>query len=113
MKAKMVTASWRERTRREKEEAMTSCWHQNKLDGFFSLPSHPFSSSSPQTTALPLLGHMHPPFLAIMDEIRQGLSWLFQTSSKATCLVSGTGHAGELEFFLSSFFFFLFFPLFV
>jgi hypothetical protein len=58
-------------------------------------------------TALPLLGHMHPPFLAIMDEIRQGLSWLFQTRSKATCLVSGTGHAGEEEGFLFvlSFFF--------
>ena len=49
---------------------------------------------------------MHPPFLAIMDEIRQGLSWLFQTASKATCLVSGTGHAGWslfLSFFLSLF----------
>ena len=48
---------------------------------------------------------MHPPFLAIMDEIRQGLSWLFQTSSKATCLVSGTGHAGMRVFFLSYFVF--------
>jgi alanine-glyoxylate transaminase/serine-glyoxylate transaminase/serine-pyruvate transaminase len=37
---------------------------------------------------------MHPPFLAIMDEIRAGLRYLFQTSSPATCLISGTGHAG-------------------
>ncbi|EFN60011.1 hypothetical protein CHLNCDRAFT_48400 [Chlorella variabilis] len=43
---------------------------------------------------LPLLGHMHPPFLSIMDEIRQGLRYLFQTSSNYTLLASGTGHAG-------------------
>ncbi|KAL4438458.1 hypothetical protein ABPG77_000106 [Micractinium sp. CCAP 211/92] len=44
--------------------------------------------------SLPLLGHMHPPFLAIMDEIRQGLRYLFQTASNHTVLASGTGHAG-------------------
>ncbi|KAI3429493.1 hypothetical protein D9Q98_005582 [Chlorella vulgaris] len=43
---------------------------------------------------LPLLGHMHPPFLAIMDEIQAGLRYLFQTSSNYTLLASGTGHAG-------------------
>lgn len=26
--------------------------------------------------ALPLLGHMHPPFIAIMDEIKKGLQYL-------------------------------------
>jgi alanine-glyoxylate transaminase/serine-glyoxylate transaminase/serine-pyruvate transaminase len=44
--------------------------------------------------ALPLLGHLHPPFLAIMDEIQEGLRYLFQTESPYTLLVSGTGHAG-------------------
>jgi alanine-glyoxylate transaminase/serine-glyoxylate transaminase/serine-pyruvate transaminase len=44
--------------------------------------------------ALPLLGHMHPPFLKIMDEVQQGLRYLFQTSSPYTLCVSGTGHAG-------------------
>lgn len=44
--------------------------------------------------SLPLLGHMHPPFLKIMDEIQQGLRYLFQTDSKYTLCVSGTGHAG-------------------
>ncbi|KAL3150996.1 hypothetical protein ABBQ38_012869 [Trebouxia sp. C0009 RCD-2024] len=44
--------------------------------------------------ALPLLGHLHPPFLAIMDEIQQGLRYLFQTTSPYVLLVSGTGHAG-------------------
>eukprot|EP00887_Chlorella_sp_A99_P000709 scaffold5.g709.t1 len=54
---------------------------------------------------MPLLGHMHPPFLAIMDEIQQGLRYLFQTTSNYTLaslqlpytlniLASGTGHAG-------------------
>ncbi|KAF6263065.1 pyridoxal phosphate-dependent transferase [Scenedesmus sp. NREL 46B-D3] len=44
--------------------------------------------------SLPLLGHMHPPFLKIMDEISDGLRYLFQTDSKYTLMVSGTGHAG-------------------
>jgi alanine-glyoxylate transaminase / serine-glyoxylate transaminase / serine-pyruvate transaminase len=40
---------------------------------------------------LPLLGHMHPPFLKIMDEIQEGLRYVFQTDSKYTLMVSGTG----------------------
>lgn len=44
--------------------------------------------------ALPLLGHMHPPFFKIMDEVQQGLRYAFQTSSRYTLCVSGTGHAG-------------------
>lgn len=43
---------------------------------------------------LPLLGHMHPPFLKIMDEVQQGLRYVFQTDSQYTLCVSGTGHAG-------------------
>ena len=38
---------------------------------------------------------MHPPFFAIMDEIQEGLRYLFQTKSKYGRLVSGTGHAGS------------------
>jgi alanine-glyoxylate transaminase/serine-glyoxylate transaminase/serine-pyruvate transaminase len=37
--------------------------------------------------SLPLLGHLHPPFLAIMDEIQQGLRYLFQTTSPYVLLV--------------------------
>ncbi|GFR47564.1 hypothetical protein Agub_g9289 [Astrephomene gubernaculifera] len=44
--------------------------------------------------ALPLLGHMHPPFFKIMDDISEGLRYAFQTNSKYTCMISGTGHAG-------------------
>lgn len=41
--------------------------------------------------SLPLLGHLHPPFLKIMDEIQAGLRYIFQTESKYTCLVTGSG----------------------
>lgn len=41
-------------------------------------------------------GHMHPPFFKIMNEIQEGLQYVFQTSSKYTLLISGTGHAGTL-----------------
>eukprot|EP00884_Botryococcus_braunii_P004442 jgi/Botrbrau1/1399/Bobra.0063s0099.2 len=44
--------------------------------------------------SLPLLGHMHPPFFQLMDEIQEGLRYLFQTQSPYTLLISGTGHAG-------------------
>ncbi|KAJ9506335.1 pyridoxal phosphate-dependent transferase [Haematococcus lacustris] len=43
---------------------------------------------------LPLLGHMHPPFIKIMDEIQEGLRYIFQTNSKYVLMTSGTGHAG-------------------
>ena len=44
--------------------------------------------------SLPMLGHMHPPFFKIMDEIQEGLKYLFQTDLGNTLLISGTGHAG-------------------
>ena len=40
--------------------------------------------------ALPVLGHLHPPFLAIMDEIQQGLRYLMQTTSPYVLLVRGS-----------------------
>ncbi|BDA46134.1 Serine-pyruvate aminotransferase, mitochondrial [Coccomyxa sp. Obi] len=55
------------------------------------------ANSHPRVLAaqtLPLLGHMHPPFFKIMNEIQEGLQYVFQTSSKYTLLISGTGHAG-------------------
>ncbi|KAK3878111.1 hypothetical protein Pcinc_017223 [Petrolisthes cinctipes] len=42
----------------------------------------------------PLLGHLHPEFTKIMDEIKEGLRYMFQTQSTVVCCVSGTGHAG-------------------
>jgi alanine-glyoxylate transaminase / serine-glyoxylate transaminase / serine-pyruvate transaminase len=41
-----------------------------------------------------LVGHMSPAFFEIMDEIKIGLRYVFQTQSPYTCLLSGTGHAG-------------------
>lgn len=41
-------------------------------------------------------GHMHPAFFAIMDEIQDGLRYMFQTKSKYVCLISGTGHSGGI-----------------
>lgn len=51
--------------------------------------SHPRALAA---MAMPMLGHMHPPFLKIMDEISDYLRYLFQTDSKYTCAISGSGH---------------------
>jgi alanine-glyoxylate transaminase / serine-glyoxylate transaminase / serine-pyruvate transaminase len=42
----------------------------------------------------PLLGHMDPAFLAIMDEIQALLRVVFQTENRFTVAISGTGSAG-------------------
>ncbi len=42
----------------------------------------------------PLLGHLDPAFLAIMDEIQTLLRFVFQTKNRFTIAVSGTGSAG-------------------
>jgi len=54
------------------------------------------SNAHPRAMAamtLPLLGHMHPPFLAIMDDIQSHLRYLFQTDSKYVLATSGSGHS--------------------
>mmetsp|Transcript_31341 Transcript_31341/g.43476 ORF Transcript_31341/g.43476 Transcript_31341/m.43476 type:complete len:409 (+) Transcript_31341:205-1431(+) len=51
--------------------------------------SHPRALAA---MALPQLGHMHPPFLKIMDEISEYTRYLMQTDSKYTCAISGSGH---------------------
>ncbi|KAG7172700.1 alanine--glyoxylate aminotransferase-like isoform X2 [Homarus americanus] len=42
----------------------------------------------------PMLGHLHPEFTEIMDEVKEGLRYIFQTKANVVCCVSGTGHAG-------------------
>src|SRR6185503_15566411 len=42
----------------------------------------------------PLLGHLDPAFLALMDEIQTMLRAVFQTKNRFTIAVSGTGSAG-------------------
>jgi alanine-glyoxylate transaminase/serine-glyoxylate transaminase/serine-pyruvate transaminase len=44
--------------------------------------------------ATPLLGHLDPAFLGIMDEIMEGLRSLFGTRNRMTLPISGTGSAG-------------------
>lgn len=44
--------------------------------------------------AQPLLGHLDPLFLALMDEVQQLLHYVFQTQNELTIPVSGTGSAG-------------------
>jgi alanine-glyoxylate transaminase / serine-glyoxylate transaminase / serine-pyruvate transaminase len=43
---------------------------------------------------LPLVGHLDPEFLAIMDEIQSLLRHVFRTENRLTLPVSGTGSAG-------------------
>src|SRR6185437_8706259 len=43
---------------------------------------------------MPLLGHLDPEFVALMDETQHLLRYVFQTDNKLTLAVSGTGSAG-------------------
>ncbi|XP_036344629.1 serine--pyruvate aminotransferase, mitochondrial-like [Rhagoletis pomonella] len=49
----------------------------------------------------PILGHMHPECFEIMDEIKQGIKYLFQTKNTATMCISGSGHAGMETAFMN------------
>lgn len=54
------------------------------------------SNVSPRVAAacaLPLLGHLHPEFVQIMDEVKEGIQYIFQTNNSLTLAISGTGHA--------------------
>ncbi|XP_046650671.1 alanine--glyoxylate aminotransferase-like [Daphnia pulicaria] len=44
--------------------------------------------------SLPLLGHLHTEFTQIMDDVKQGIQYAFQTTNTLTLAISGTGHAG-------------------
>src|SRR3954469_183003 len=44
--------------------------------------------------AMPLVGHLDPEFIRIMNETQQMLRYVFQTQNKLTLPVSGTGSAG-------------------
>ncbi|NXQ31504.1 SPYA protein, partial [Alaudala cheleensis] len=40
-----------------------------------------------------LLGHMHPEMLQVMDEIKAGIQYAFQTRNRLTLAISGSGHS--------------------
>ncbi|MCI0477029.1 MAG: alanine--glyoxylate aminotransferase family protein [Anaerolineales bacterium] len=47
-----------------------------------------------RTMATPLVGHLDPEFLVIMNETQQLLRYVFQTTNELTIPISGTGSAG-------------------
>jgi len=47
-----------------------------------------------QACGLPVMGHMHKEFFQIMDDIKAGLQYTFQTRNKWTIAISGPGHLG-------------------
>lgn len=50
----------------------------------------------------PLIGHMHPEIFQIMDDIKFGIQYAFQTRNSLTLAISGSGHcAMEAAFFNS------------
>jgi len=44
--------------------------------------------------ALPTIGHLHPEFCHIMDEVKAGCQYVFQTKNPMTLALSATGHGG-------------------
>merc|ERR1719336_3378347 len=46
-----------------------------------------------QAQALPTLGHLHPEFTKIMDDVKAGVQYIFQTRNTMTFALSATGHA--------------------
>jgi len=56
-------------------------------------PSNPHPAIIEAMTQ-PILGYLHPEFLEIMDQVRVGLQYVFQTNNTMTLAVSGTGHSG-------------------
>jgi alanine-glyoxylate transaminase/serine-glyoxylate transaminase/serine-pyruvate transaminase len=47
-----------------------------------------------QAMARPMIGHLDPIFLEIMEEVQEHLRYVFQTENKFTIAISGTGSAG-------------------
>lgn len=42
----------------------------------------------------PTIGHLHPEFCKVMDDIKAGTQYIFQTKNAMTFALSATGHAG-------------------
>ena len=54
-----------------------------------------------QSMATPLLGHLDPAFLEIMNETMDLLKQVYQTENKVTLAMSGTGSAGMETVFVN------------
>ncbi|XP_037706338.1 serine--pyruvate aminotransferase [Choloepus didactylus] len=66
----------------------------------FTVPSHLLLGPGPSNLAprvmaaggLQMISHMHKEMFQIMDEIKQGIQYVFQTKNPLTLAVSGSGH---------------------
>lgn len=56
-------------------------------------PSNP-SQRILDSLSLPMLGHLHPETLKIMDDVKLGCQYIFQTKNEVTLCVSASGHGG-------------------
>lgn len=54
----------------------------------------PVSESVRAAMAMPVLGHLDPEFVALMDRVQSGLRSLYGTENRFTLPISGTGSAG-------------------
>lgn len=54
-----------------------------------------------QAMATPMVGHMDPKFMTIMDEVMQLLRYVFETENELTVSMSGTGSAGMETVFVN------------
>lgn len=83
---------------------------EKKIHSAFNVPERillgPGPSNMPssvaQALAMPVIGHLDPVFLQVMDEVQGMLREVFQTKNRLTIPVSGTGSAG-MEAALSNF----------
>lgn len=55
-------------------------------------PSNP-SMRIYNASAMSLLGHMQADFFKVMDEVKAGLQYVFQTNNRYTLAITGAGHA--------------------
>ncbi len=55
-----------------------------------------------QALSMPVIGHLDPSFLAVMDDVKELLRYVFQTKNEFTIPVSGTG-SSAMEAALSNF----------
>jgi len=55
-----------------------------------------------QALSMPVIGHLDPAFLAVMDDVKELLRYVFQTKNEFTIPVSGTG-SSAMEAALSNF----------
>jgi len=88
------------RTTKKQTRKMSSKWPENLGEAMIikeKLLMGPGPSNCPPTVlkaaANPLLGHLHPDFCVIMDDVKAGIKHLFQTENELTIALCASGHA--------------------